>query len=202
MIHVDTSLAIKRLRNLRRELSRDQANRAIALAFNATLSKQRTFIGRHIRRKYPQSALKAGGYSGGKGLTISRANKRKLYATLNVSSRNVPLVFYKTKQMPDGVRVEVIKKRPHLLPFAFIRKGKAKRKHVFAKGRYAKKQGFQVRKKRIKTTGPDLPITALVGPPVNYPDPSAMFEARDNAIKDIPAQLGRFFDKISRKVIK
>ena len=119
MIHIDTSNAIKRLKGLNKDLSAKQADRAIALAFNATLSKQRTFIGRHIRKKYPLSALKAGGYSGGKGIVLGRANSKRLHATLSISNKRIALIHYKTKQVGRGVQVEVQKGERHVLPFAF-----------------------------------------------------------------------------------
>jgi hypothetical protein len=210
MIHIDTSQAIKRLKALNRGLSKQQTDKAISLAFNASMMKARTRIGRSIRKKYPASALKAGGYSGGKGLVIDRASPRKLYAKLTVSSKHIPLVFFKHKQTDKGVQVEVLKGKPHVLPFAFIAKGKMPRKHIVAKGRYDGRQGFQVRTKRLPTTKEqrkknnwaDLPITVLVGTRVNHPDPSAMREAENFIQMDVPNQLHNFFEKATNQVIK
>jgi hypothetical protein len=202
MIHIDTSQAIKRLKALNRGLSKQQTDKAISLAFNASMMKARTRIGRSIRKKYPASALKAGGYSGGKGLVIDRASPRKLYAKLTVSSKHIPLVFFKHKQTAKGVQVEVLKGKRHVLPFAFIAKGKMNRKHIVAKGQYNGRQGFQVRTKRVKRSGPDLPITTLVGPAVNKPDPSTMHEAEAFIQMDVPNQLDKFFQKVANQVIK
>ena len=202
MIHIDAKQSINRLKALNKGLAKKEVNRAISLAFNATIMKARTQIGRSIRKKYPASALKAGGYSGGKGLVIQRANRTRLYAKLTVSSKHIPLVFFKHKQTPNGVQIEVIKGKRHVLPFAFIAKGKMKRKHIVAKGRYDGRQGFQVRKKRINRSGSDLPITAMVGPAVNKPDMSTMLQAERMIQMDVPIQLDRFFQKVANQVIK
>lgn len=201
MIHIDTSKTIKALKALNSGLSERDTNRAISLAFNATMRKQRTFLSRHIRQKYPSNALKAGGYSGGKGIIIERANVKRLYSVLRISPKPVPLIYYRHRQASRGIEIQVAKRKRHILPFAFYAKGKMKRKHITARGNYAG-NSFAPRKKRLRKSGSDLPITQLVGPPVGNPDASAMLKARDNATKEATEQLGKFFDKIAGGILK
>lgn len=212
MIHVDAGAAIRELKRLHRGLSKDQTNRAIALAFNSTLSKQRTFLRRHIQRKYPNSALQTSGYGQGKGIRIGRATRGRLYATMTVSSKSLPLRYYGAKQIGDpakgqGVSIEVTKGRRKTLPFAFTaRVGKSEKNkgtfQVLAKGNYPGGGGFDVRTKRIRKKGNDLGITALVGPAVGTPDPSIWQELQERTALEVPKQLAKFFDKIAKGVVK
>jgi len=200
--HIDTKEAIKDLRRQYSHISEQQVDRAVSLAFNATMQKSRTQLARAIRRRYPQSALKQGGYSGGKGLIIDRANRRRLYATLSVSSKRVPLIYFKSKEVAGGVQVEVTKGERHVLPFAFIAKGELRRKQVLARGRYRRGRGFVLRRKRVDKRPHDLPITTLVGVRVNRPAPEDLLHTANFARKIVSNQLSRFFDKIDQKIVK
>lgn len=202
MIHIETKQAIQDLRRQYAQLGEQQVNRAISLAFNRTMSRSRTQLARAIRRRYPASALKQGGYSGGKGLIIDRANRRKLYAELRVSHKRVPLIYFKSKEVPGGVQVEVTKGERHVLPFAFIAKGQLKRKQVLARGRYRRGRGFVVRRKRVDNRPHDLPITKLVGVKVNKPAPEDLLHVRDFARNSVSKELSSFFDKIHGKALK
>lgn len=200
--HINAKQAIRDLRQQYGQLSKPETNRAIALAFNRTIMRSRTVLARAIRERYPASAMKQGGYSGGKGLIIEKASRRRLYSVLRVSSKRVPLIYFKSKEVAGGVQVEVQKGERHVLPFAFIAKGNLRRKQVLARGRYTGRGGFRVRRKRIDNRPHDLPITKLVGVRVNKPHPSDLLKARDKATSELPKQLSLFFDKIATKKIK
>jgi hypothetical protein len=206
MLHIDASKAIREIKALHSHLTSNEVSRAISLAFNATLSKQKTFLRKEIQAKYPDIALSVAGFNAGKGIEVKRATRRKVYAVLTVSSKRIPLVFYKAKQIGDpangeGVSVEVLKGKRKIIPFAFLVKGRLPRKQVMAKGNYGK-DSFNVRRKRVRSGKSDLPITTLVGPAVGRPDEASLLQAQENIIKDLPQQLGRFFQKISTGTIR
>ncbi len=198
--HVDAKEAIEALKAQYKSLSKQEMDRAVSLAFNAQMGKNKTALRKHLQAKYPQAALRVSGYNQGKGITMKKATRSSLYAVMYVASKPIALIHFGAKDTERGVSVEVTKGKRKTLPFAFIAKGRYPNKNVLGRspeGGKAYQDGrFINRTKRVNSKPHDLPIAKLVGPKVGQPDASFFELLKRKSEDELPERMQSFFDKI------
>lgn len=154
MIHIDTSKAIREINNSLGNVTHDQQRKAISRALNRGIKSGRTAGSREVRTLYNMSAK-----SITKATSLTNANKNRLYATLDISGRPISLMNFRPKQTNKGVTVAIKKKQRRTINSAFVASAGGI-VGVWARGQYSGGD-FEFRSKRIRKSGPDLPIELL-----------------------------------------
>ena len=154
-IHIDISNAKKTLKDLARELSPAKANRALSSAMNHTIRKAKTTGSKGIRQTYTMKARDVN-----KATTITRARPQHLEAKVNADTLPLPLLPFSTRKRKDGISVAVQRGKRKVIKGAFRQTMPNGNRGIYARGKY-KRAGFSFRHKRVKRTGPDLPIGQL-----------------------------------------
>lgn len=158
MVRINVSLAQKQVAELTRKLSPAQLALAQSRSLNRAIEQTKTATSREIRTVY---AIPATGLS--KRMPIKRSTRADLSAELRAESRPLPIQDFKPRQVRKGVSVAITKGNRKVITSAFIRTI-GNKTGVFARGKYKPKgklEEFDFRKRRIVSTGPDLPINEL-----------------------------------------
>lgn len=157
MIVVDAREAIQKLNDSFGYVKENDRKLAIARAINHTIAKSKTQISREIRNIY---ALDAKTVS--QALSQIKADRLTLTGKIVIKGKPIPLYKFKARQTAKGVTVEVMRGKRRLIPGVFLAQLKSGHQAVMFRGKYG--QGKLVRRKtRIRKTGPDLPISEIVG---------------------------------------
>ena len=154
MIHINTKDAIRSLNKSLGNVTPDNQRKAINRALNRGIKAGRTAGSKEVRKTYNMSAK-----SITKATSLTNANKNRLYATLDISGRPISLMNFKPKQTKKGVTVAVKKKERRTINSAFI-SAAGGIVGVWARGQYSGGE-FEFRSRRIRKSGPDLPIELL-----------------------------------------
>jgi hypothetical protein len=182
MIFIKTDDALRALRRLGADLSKEQIALAEARAINHSLQKGRTIARTEIKKVYNISQRYLG------GINFMRATVSKPYGELFASRKPIPLDAFPVKQEmasgsisisrkgtqkvkqfkrlkanpTAGVSIEIKKGEKEVLPYAFMIAGGAVR--VFARGEYKSgtDHGFVLRHHRVNKDGSDTPIKPLI----------------------------------------
>lgn len=154
MLHIDTSSAIRELNNSLGHVNQDTQRKAISRALNRGIKSGRTAASKEVRSIYNMSAK-----SITKSSSLTNANKSRLYATLDISGRPISLMNFKPKQTNKGVTVAIKRKERRTINSAFIASAGGI-VGVWARGEYSG-GGVEFRSRRIRKSGPDLPIELL-----------------------------------------
>lgn len=151
MVRVDIRHNINDAVDRLTKLSKAMRDTAITRTINKTALQGKTQAGREIRDRYQISTRVIG-----RSISIQRAGRGVLQATIKVEGKPLPLIAFQAKKDPRGVAVN-IKGRRVVVPHAFIATLKSGHKGVFARGGYKgsfEKNGkqfgrFQFGKKRF-----------------------------------------------------
>lgn len=154
MFKLDISDAVNSVRREFFDLTGREFRSGVARAINHTAAKARTQASKEIRSEYRIRAKDLR-----PALTTTKASAQNIEGRLVAKGKNLPLLAFGAKQNKRGVSVNVTGQRKQIRS-AFIATMRSGHKGVFARGHY-KGGSFRFRDKRIKTSGPDLPITEL-----------------------------------------
>lgn len=182
MLYIKTNDALRALKQLKRNLSKSEINKAVARAINRSLAKVRTQARREVRQVYNIASKDT------KGINYNRANVRTLTGELYAETKPIPLdafapkqetgqrsirvtkrgeqrvrEFRRVKKNPTaGVSIEVLRGQREIVPYAFMIPGAKAR--VFARGSYKQgtSKGFVQRHQRVNSKGSDTPIKPLI----------------------------------------
>lgn len=156
MINIDTREAISKLNAEFGYLSNDKRSLAVARAINHTIAKSKTLIVQRIKAIYniPNKYIN-------QDLSIHKADRLTLRGMVNAKGRPLPLISFRARQVRTGVSVITPTGRK-IVPGVFIAVMPNGHVGVYVRGKYG--SGRLIRRKgRIRTKGPDLPITELKG---------------------------------------
>lgn len=154
MINVNTAFAIQEIKKGFKSLNAREINLGIARALNHTAAKSKTASSKEIREYY---SIKTRYIA--RAIKVDKANRQNLAAAVIATGRPLPLAAFPFRATKKGIAVK-IRKEYTKLPGAFKATMASGHTGVFARGHYNKKD-FAWRNKRIKKSGPDLPITEL-----------------------------------------
>lgn len=156
MVEIDVRSAISSMNNAYGHVSKDKRNLAVARAINHTVAKVKTQVSREIRGIYDINAKYVSN-----ALSVKKADRLTLTGMVKAKGRPIPLIAFKARQTATGVSVIGIKGRK-IIPGVFISSMPNGHKGVFVRGKYSSGK-IARRKKRVRPTGPDLPVTELKG---------------------------------------
>jgi hypothetical protein len=154
MMHINTEQAIKDIQSTIGQLTPKQNASAISRALNRGINAGRTRANKEVRTVYNITAA-----AFNRTVKISNATKQKHFAVMQISKAPSNLNNFKPVQTDNGVRVAVIKSEKKVIKSAFIQ-AIGSFVGVFARGKYTG-NNFEFRTKRIRRTGPDLPIQSI-----------------------------------------
>lgn len=153
---IDVQQAVKQLSKLTAQLSPENVALGTARAINHTIAKGKTEASRQIRSVYNIKAKEVG-----KAISITKSTRTSLEGSINISGSPMPIVAFSPRQTRKGVAVTIKKGSRKTIQRAFIQTMKSGHRGVYARGTYGS-DGFKFRRRRVKTSGPDLPIQELL----------------------------------------
>lgn len=186
-IRINSDDAQRQLRRAFELLGKDNTALALARGINRSASKGRTLASRSIREQYN---IKASDLA--KSLIAEKASRTTLEGKVTAFGKALPLGYFAPRKTQTGISISIKRGQRDIVQRAFFMP--AKSRLVVARGRYANGD-FVFRRKRVKKTGADLPLTALLTTSV----PRA-FKDQDTLASLVPPLEAYFADRIYHEV--